>query len=99
MNRTVIGRGQPIHTGGFSNTFDFYGFDLNIFFQWSYGNDVLNANRYVFEAGRRRDLNQYRSYLNHYDAERNLNSDIPRIYAKGVYEYSGRVVEDGSYPG
>ena len=96
-DRTVIGRGQPIHTGGFSNTFDFYGFDLNIFFQWSYGNDVLNANRYVFEAGRKGDLNQYRSYLNHYDAERNPNSDIPRIYAKGVYEYSGRVVEDGSY--
>lgn len=96
-DRTVIGRGQPIHTGGFSNTFNYRGFDLSIFFQWSYGNDVLNANRYVFEAGRKAELNQYTSYLDHYDLVKNPASDIPRINAKGVTEYSSRVVEDGSY--
>lgn len=96
-DRTVIGRGQPIHTGGFTNTFNFYGFDLNIFFQWCYGNDVLNANRYVFEAGWKSELNQYTSYSNHYDTVKNPDSDIPRIRAKGMNVYSQRVIEDGSY--
>jgi hypothetical protein len=35
---TTIGRGIPIHTGGFVNDFRYKGFDLNVFFQWSYGN-------------------------------------------------------------
>lgn len=96
-DRTVIGRGQPIHTGGFTNTFSFYGFDLNIFFQWSYGNDVLNANRYVFEAGRKAELNQYVSYMDHFDPVTNPDSNIPRIRARGMENYSSRVVEDGSY--
>jgi hypothetical protein len=29
-DRTIIGCGQPLHTGGFSNTFMWKGFDLNI---------------------------------------------------------------------
>ena len=33
-DRTIIGCGQPLHTGGFGNSFYFYGFDLNIFFTW-----------------------------------------------------------------
>ncbi|MFR4236054.1 MAG: hypothetical protein ACLT1W_06880 [Alistipes onderdonkii] len=28
---TIIGRGQPLHTGGFNSTFEFFGFDLNVF--------------------------------------------------------------------
>lgn len=44
-DRTVIGNAQPKHTGGFSfNTF-FKGFDLTAMFNWSYGNDIYNANR------------------------------------------------------
>ena len=30
---TIIGRGQPLHTGGFDDTFEFFGFDLNVFFR------------------------------------------------------------------
>ncbi|MGA9638924.1 SusC/RagA family TonB-linked outer membrane protein, partial [Flavobacterium sp.] len=36
---TEIGHGLPKHTGGFTNNFRYKGFDLNVFFQWSYGND------------------------------------------------------------
>lgn len=96
-DRTIIGCGQPLHTGGFGNTFYFYGFDLNIFFTWSYGNDILNANRLIFENGSISNLNQFRSYVDRYDYYDNPDSDIPRVGAEGMFVYSSRVIEDGSY--
>ncbi len=96
-DRTVIGCGQPLHTGGFGNTFTFYGFDVNIFFSWSYGNDVLNANKLIFENGNFNNLNQFKSYNNRFDPVDNPDSDIPRIKANGIFHYSSRVVEDGSF--
>lgn len=96
-DRTIIGCGQPLHTGGFGNTFNWKNFDLNIFFSWSYGNDVLNANRLIFESGATRELNQLASYVNRFNAVTNPYSDIPRAYANGTMLYSSRVVEDASY--
>lgn len=69
-DRTMIGNGMPKHTGGFTNNFEYKGFDLSIFFQWSYGNDVLNANRLFFEnSNKTRDLNQYASYADRWTPE------------------------------
>lgn len=98
-DRTMIGRGTPIHTGGFTNNFEYKGFDLNIFFQWSYGNDVINANRLIFESGfqKKRELNQFASYANRWTPE-NPNSDIPAATNSGSNQViSSRVVEDASY--
>ena len=96
-DRTIIGCGQPIHTGGFGNSFYFHGFDVNIFFSWSYGNDILNANRLIFENGSLSSLNQFASYVDRFDINDNPDSDIPRIGANGTFLYSSRVVEDGSF--
>lgn len=41
-DRTVIGNPMPDFTFGFNNTFRWKNFDLNIFFNGSYGNDVMN---------------------------------------------------------
>lgn len=41
-DRTVIGNPLPKFTFGFNNTFRWKGFDLNIFLNGSYGNDVFN---------------------------------------------------------
>ncbi|MCM1520531.1 MAG: TonB-dependent receptor [Lachnoclostridium sp.] len=38
-----IGNGTPLCIGGFGNTFNFKGFDLNIFMNFSIGNDIYNA--------------------------------------------------------
>ncbi|HEY9260949.1 TonB-dependent receptor [Chitinophaga sp.] len=43
-DRTVIGNATPKHTGGLSNTFSYKGIDLSVLINWSYGNDVYNAN-------------------------------------------------------
>jgi TonB-linked SusC/RagA family outer membrane protein len=95
-DRTVIGRGLPVHIGGLSNTFKYRGFDLNIFFQWSYGNDIVNANRLNFETGNKTYLNQFASFQGRWTPE-NTTSNIPRAGGQVGYVYSTRIVEDGSY--
>ena len=95
-DRTIIGCGQPLHTGGFSNNFNWKNFDLNIFFSWSYGNDILNANRLIFESGWKAQTNQLASYAGRWTPD-NPTSDIPRAGATGSEEYSSRVIEDGSF--
>ena len=44
-DRTIIGDSNPLHTGGINNSFSYKNFNLSVFFQWSYGNDVFNAAR------------------------------------------------------
>jgi TonB-dependent starch-binding outer membrane protein SusC len=95
-DRTLIGRGFPVHVGGFTNNFQYRGFDLNIFFQWSYGNDIVNANRLIFETGNKSYLNQYASFQSRWTPE-NTNTTMPRAGGQVGYAYSTRVIEDGSY--
>jgi len=98
-DQTFIGRGEPKHVGGFTNNFEYAGFDLSIFFQWSYGADVLNANKLMFETGynRRRDLNQFASFAGRWTPT-NTDSDIPRVSASPSNNlFSTRLIEDGSY--
>ncbi len=98
---TIIGRGLPIHTGGFNNDFTYKSFDLNIFFQWSYGNDIINANRYIFEGNLfgRTNLNQFASYEDRWTPT-NTSSTLYRVNGGGPTTPTGansRVIEDGSY--
>ena len=96
-DRTIIGNGQPKHTGGFSNNFVYKNWDLNIFLQWSYGNDILNANRMVFENPQaKKNTNMFASYTNRWSAE-NPTSNMPRARAIGAEYYSSLYVEDGSF--
>lgn len=97
-DRTIIGRGLPIHTGGFTNNFTYKGFDLSIFFQWSYGNDIMNANRLFFEnVDGKRELNQFASYADRWTPE-NPDSDIPASKTSSSNKViSSRIIEDGSF--
>lgn len=94
---TVIGNPNPKHTGGFSNNFTYGNFDLNVFFQWSYGNDLLNVNRIVFEGGDSRQfLNMFSSFEKRWTSENQSNAMYSAVGA-GARVYSSRIVEDGSY--
>ncbi|MBB5284270.1 TonB-linked SusC/RagA family outer membrane protein [Rhabdobacter roseus] len=99
LDMIVIGRGQPIHTGGFSNSFTYKGFSLDAFFQWSYGNQIYNANRLTFEGNSngRHEMNQFASYVNRWSPENQTNANY-RAGGQGPIGYhSSRVLEDGSY--
>jgi hypothetical protein len=47
-DRTVIGHALPKFTGGFNQSFTWKGFDASIFVNFSYGNDIFNANKLEF---------------------------------------------------
>jgi len=95
---TTIGKGMPIHTGGFINDFSYKNFDLNIFFQWSYGNDLINANRLVFEGNGKNsfNLNQFASWANRWESD-NPSNTLFRTGGQGPSVFSSRIIEDGSY--
>ena len=95
---TIIGRGAPIHTGGFNNTWIFYGVDFSVFFQWSYGNDIINANRLFFDNGtKKQDLNMFAAYADRWSPT-NSESNTPVVSNSASNQvFSSRIIEDGSY--
>jgi TonB-linked SusC/RagA family outer membrane protein len=96
-DKTVIGNATPKFTGGFTNNFKYQQFDLNLFFQYSYGGQLLNANRLVFEGNSGRLLqNQFASVLNRWTIN-NQNNTMYVAKGDGDKVYSSRVIEDGSY--
>src|SRR5690606_33479476 len=98
-DKAIIGRGQPIHMGGFSNNFMYKGLSLNVFFQWSYGNDLYNANRLTLEGNSNgwAHVNQFASYVNRWSPENQTNANYRTRGQGPIGMHSSRVVEDGSY--
>ena len=96
LDQTIIGNPNPVHTGGFNNNFTYKGFDLNIFFQWSYGNDMMNANRLIFDGGNRPLLNLFKTATQRWTPE-NESNELYKVRGAGPIAYSSRVIEDGSY--
>ena len=98
QDNVVIGRCEPIHMGGFNNNFTYKNLSLNVFFQWSYGYDVMNANRIVFEGNySNASINQFKSYVDRWTPE-NTDSKNFRVGGRGPSGiYSSRTIEDGSY--
>lgn len=96
-DKTIIGNANPDFTGGFSNNFKYGSFDLNLFFQFSYGGEILNANRLVFEGNSGRTLqNHYASVLDRWTPT-NTKTEMYVARGDGDKVYSSRVIEDGSY--
>ena len=50
-DRKIIGDPTPKFTGGLSQTFTYKRWDASIFVNFSYGNDVYNANKIEFTNG------------------------------------------------
>lgn len=106
-DQTVIGHGLPIHTGGFTNNFSYMGFDLSIFLQWSYGNDVINYNRAQLENLSSRNANRLASAMNHWTprvdngdgtyTEGNYTNYLWGVEGDLVGINTSRVVEDASF--
>ena len=106
QDQTAIGHGLPIHTGGFTNTFEWKNFDLSIFLQWSYGNDVINYNRKKLESLKERHINQLASVKDHWTprivhedgtcTEGNYTNYLWAV-GRGLEVNTNREVEDASF--
>lgn len=96
---TVIGSGLPTHIGGFSNNFSYKGFNLNVLLQWSYGNQIYNANRLIFDGNyiNMFGVNQYATFSDRWTPENRSNTHF-KLGGHGPAGFqSTRVLEDGSY--
>jgi hypothetical protein len=106
-----VGSPLPKHFGGLQNNFYYKNFDLGIFLQWVYGNDIINGTRgFLQDDGRpslaRTGNNMSIEALNRWTKEGDV-TNYPRIdYAKPGFEDTSpfnlgkptdRNLEDGSF--
>lgn len=99
-DRTKVGNPHPEFIGGFTNILGYKGFDLNTFFQFSYGNDVFNGSRMYLESLQGGD-NQLEAVNRRWQNPGDI-TDIPRatndpVAAAQNRRASSRFIEDGSY--
>ncbi|NCB07202.1 MAG: TonB-dependent receptor [Bacteroidia bacterium] len=97
-DRTYIGNPNPDFIFALNNHFAFRGFDLNIFLQGVYGNDIYNATR-IWNEGMAVAQNQTKATLGRWAGMGTSNS-MPRAVFNDPNKNirpSDRFVEDGSY--
>lgn len=92
-DRTYIGDPNPKFTYGLTNAFSYKNFDLSIFIQGSYGNDVFNASRMEME-GMYDGKNQITKVLDRWRVPGQITS-VPK--AGYDIKNSSYFIEDGSY--
>lgn len=92
-DRTYIGDPNPDFTYGMTNTFSYKGFNLSIFIQGAYGNDIFNASRMETE-GMYDGKNQTTEVLNRWRIPGQI-TDMPK--AGWNMRNSTYFIEDGSY--
>lgn len=94
----VLGSPNPDYVGGFNNTFNWNGFDLNIFFQFVQGNEVHNVGG-VFQSAADWFDNPSKEIANRWRQPGDV-TDVPRAYlayGNGGQGRSSRFLYDGSY--
>lgn len=95
-DKTYIGDPNPDFTFGLTNNLSYKGFNLNIFFQGSVGNDIYNLSRMETE-GMYDAKNQSTAVLARWKIPGQI-TDMPRAVAsKDNLKTSSRFVEDGSF--
>ncbi|WP_297100405.1 TonB-dependent receptor [Draconibacterium sp.] len=97
-DRTYIGNPNPDFIFALNNTFTYKGFDLTVFLQGVYGNDIYNANK-IWSEGMAVAQNQTIGALDRWTAE-GTSTTVPRAVFNDPNKNirpSDRFVEDGSY--
>lgn len=97
-DRTVIGSPHPDFTFGWQNTFNYKGFDLGVFVQGSYGNEIFNGLNRSLTGSNLVYRNQLESVTDYWNIQ-NPNATHPRYTSNSTPNIliSDRYVEDGSY--
>jgi TonB-dependent starch-binding outer membrane protein SusC len=95
----VIGNAQPKLIGGITNQFQYKRFDLSIFFNFSYGNKVLNFSKTsLVNMGSDIQNNQSVDALRRWQKPGDV-TDIPKYELDNALNnlHSNRLIEDASY--
>jgi hypothetical protein len=94
-DRTIVGDPNPDFIWGLNNDFSFKGFDLNIFFQGSQGNDLLSYTLLELETMNAIN-NSTKQALNRWTTS-NTNTNVPKVATGRPQRVSSRWIFDGSY--
>lgn len=89
----ITGNPNPKFIGGLTNIFTYRKFELSIFLQYVYGNDIYNGTRLFTEVSPTED-NQLESVLDRWQNPGDI-TDIPRI--GDGQRWTSRFIEDGSF--
>ena len=99
-DRTVIGNNQPKFIYGFTNTFGYKGFELNVVFNGVQGGKILNLSRRFFD-NLEGTANNLTTVLNRWHSPDQPGNGIePRANSRSTGQnnaISSRWVEDGSF--
>lgn len=96
-DKTYIGDPNPNFIYGFNSDMRYKNFELNLFFQGSYGNDIFNASAITNTMDYGFGLNMHRSVLYDHWTPQNTDAAYPRISRSTPIRVSDRFIEDGSY--
>ena len=94
-DRTIIGDPNPDFFGGITNTLTYEGFELNLFLQYSYGNDIFNYNAMELELPSG-GQNVYADMLDRWTPT-NPSNKYPVATTNRSAVFSSAYIEDGSY--
>ena len=98
-DRTIIGNALPKFTGGIQNNFRYKNFDLDVFFQFNYGNEIFNMTQLELEFLNGRQ-NNATTVLDRFQPGVNEDTDVaragnpPYVYFRQAHT---RWIEDGSF--
>ncbi|QNL52555.1 TonB-dependent receptor [Olivibacter sp. SDN3] len=94
-DRTFLGSAQPKHFGGMTHHFSYKNLDLGLFFNWVYGNKILNSTRTELDlpTGQK---NSAARVVDRWTPE-NPSNTIPRADLSRAFLFSDAQLEDGSY--
>ncbi len=97
-DRFIVGNAQPDFFGGLTNDLRYKNVDLTVFFQFTYGNEVLNYNRYFYEHGGERTTGYTATQLRRWQQPGD-QTDVPRMASRNYNTAlrPSRLVEDGSF--
>lgn len=94
-DQLIVGNSQPKYTFGFSSSFRYRGFDLNLFVQGVQGNKLMNLFRYTFETALGQQ-NVLAGMANRWSPT-NPNNEYSSGFQGGRLPISDRYVEDASF--
>ena len=94
-DQTIIGDPNPDFIWGWNNELKFAGFDLNIFFQGSRGNDLLSYT--LMELNLLSGINNATTDALNRWTPANTNTDVPRATTGRTRRVSTRWIYDGSF--
>ena len=97
LDKTIIGNPNPDFIYGLNSTMSFKGLELTLFLQGTQGNDLLNVSSINNTLDYGFGLNMPREVLYNHWSPTNPNAKYPVISRSNSYNYSDRLVEDGSY--